>query len=209
MDTALTYLAEAGFDIAHAFDTRAASREPGWELLADAPPLGLLIGNTRALWPRFVAAMTDPALVAKADPLDHYTEHTIGGALPGAVTYFSHRTYGAAFLPFQRLAVATGLGALAPSQLVIHPTFGPWFALRAVVAIEGEPPARAPITKPCVCAAPCATALARALDATAAGTATWRAWLAVREACSLRAWRYTDGQSAFHYTKEWCPQEGR
>ena len=206
VDTAIAQLADAGFDLAHAFDTHAAAREPGWERLAQAPRYGIVIGNTRALWPHFVAAMRDRELAADPDPLERYTERTIDAAAPGAVVYYSHRRYAGAFLPFQRLAVATGLGALAPSQIVIHPIYGPWFALRAVIAVDGTPPARAPIARPCACTAACDRALTAALEAPE--STSWRAWLAVRDACTLRAWRYSEEQAAYHGTKVWAPQEG-
>ena len=194
---ALATLAAAGFDIAHAFDAAAAAREPGLELLAGDARLGLLIGNTRALWPPFSAALATPELAADPDPLERYTERTIDvafGASPGARVLYGHRQYDGAFLPLQRLAVVTGLGALAPTQLVIHPTYGPWFALRAVVLLDGEPPLRAPIASPCRCDASCLDAFARAQRST-----DWRDWLAVRERCSLQAWRYSDDQIRFHY----------
>jgi hypothetical protein len=191
---ALATLAAAGFDIAHAFDAAEATREPGLEMLAGDARLGLLIGNTRALWPRFREAMRDPELAAARDPLERYTERAIDGAFAGARIFYGHRTYGGGFLPLQRLAVVTGLGALAPIQLVIHPTYGPWFALRAVVVVEGEPPARAPIDPPCRCDASCREALERAKHST-----DWRDWLAVRERCSLQTWRYGDEQIRFHY----------
>lgn len=206
-------LAAAGFDLLHPFDAAAAAREPSLALLAGArgdpdARRGLLIGNTRALWPRFVAAARGPGapLAGAPHPLDRYTEETIGAAvaaaLPGARIYYSHRRYGGAFLPMQRLAVATGLGALAPSQLVIHPTYGPWFALRAAVVAPGEPPpARGPIPRPCQCGDACPAALSRALATT--GPGAWRAWLAVRDACTLRDHRYTDDQIAYHYTHAW------
>lgn len=220
MDAAITAaiarLADAGFDLVHAFDPAALAREPGWERLAGAPRMGLLVGNTRALWPRFVAAMRDPALAAERDPLDRYTERTIEAAFAGAPILYGHREYeaavsgapnvyavrehGDAFLPFTRLAVVTGLGALAASHLVIHPIYGPWFALRALVLVDGEPPVRAPIASPCTCGTACKTALATAL-----GSESWEHWLAVRDACSLRAWRYSDEQIRYHYTKRWIP----
>lgn len=202
----LARLADAGFDLAHAFDAAAAAREPGLELLA-APGepdarLGILVGNTRALWPRFAAALARPELAADPHPLQRYTEETIGAAFPGARTFYGHRRYGGAFLPLQRLAVATGLGALAPNQLVIHPVYGPWFALRAVVVIGGgPPPARPPIAQPCRCGPACAEALATARVAT--GSEAWRAWLAVRDACTLRDHRYVEDQIRYHYLRAW------
>ena len=221
MDASLARLAAAGFYLAHAFDAGAAAREPGLELLAGEPPpadddapadpapspaaparLGLLVGNTRALWPRFVAALAAPALAADPHPLQRYTEETVDAAFPGARIYYGHRRYGGAFLPLQRLAVLTGLGALAPSHLVVHPVYGPWFALRAVIVVPGTPPPPSPpIAQPCRCGPACAAALAAARAAV--GPDVWRAWLAVRDACTLRHHRYSEDQIRYHYTRAW------
>ncbi|MBS1123926.1 MAG: Ferredoxin, partial [Deltaproteobacteria bacterium] len=193
MEHAVAALADAGFDLAHGFDVDVVAREPGLERLASAGPerAGLLVGNTRALWPKFVEAMRDPALAADPDPLERYTERTLSAIFGDARIYYGHRHYDGAFLPLQRLAVASGLGALAASHLVIHPIYGPWFALRAAVVIAGPAPAALPvIAQPCQCAAACTQALAAAL----ASRADKRAWLAVRDACTLRAWRYGEDQ---------------
>jgi methylmalonic aciduria homocystinuria type C protein len=202
----ITRLIEAGFDLVHAFDADAAAREPGLGLLAARSTgggrLGILVGNTRALWPRFTAALARPELAADPDPLERYTEETIDAAFPGARIYYGHRRYGGAFLPLQRLAVATGLGALAPSHLVIHPVHGPWFALRAVILVDAAaPPLRAPIAQPCRCGPACAGALAGALAAR--GPGAWRAWLGVRDACTLRGHRYSEDQIRYHYLRVW------
>jgi len=198
----LAALADAGFDLAHELDTRIAAAEPGLECLGGTERRGILVGNTRALWPKFVAAMRDPELAAAPHPLERYTERTIDAAFPKARVFYGHRRYEGAFLPMQRLAVATGLGALAPCQLVIHPIYGPWFALRAVIVLDGSPVVHAPIAKPCRCDAACAETFHAALVA----GADWRAWLAVRDACVLRAWRYDDEQIRYHYTKSWISE---
>jgi methylmalonic aciduria homocystinuria type C protein len=183
-------LADAGFDVTQELDLGATG-------IAGVSGRGLLVGNTRALWPIFVAARAaDPALLASRDPLDLYTEHAIARAFPGARAWFAHRQYDGAFLPFQKIAVTAGLGALAPTQLVIHPIFGPWFALRALVALDGDPP---PPARPLNyrCTGECEVRLAEALQAR-----DWRAWLAVRDACCVgREFRYGDSQLAYHYTK--------
>jgi methylmalonic aciduria homocystinuria type C protein len=197
---ALATLAAAGFDIAHTFDAALAAREPGLACLAGDARLGILIGNTRALWPPFQAALRDPALAADPDPLDRYTERTIDAAFAGRI-YYGHRRYGTGFLPLQRLAAITGLGAIGPSQLVIHPVYGPWFALRAVVVIAGEPPERRPIAQPCRCDAACAERFARAQRS---GDA--RDWLELRRGCALQAWRYGDEQTDYHYANMLRPR---
>lgn len=194
----------AGFDVVQPFDALACAREPGLEVLGDpARRRGLLVGNTRALWPRFVAARArDRALDRDPHPIERYTVETldwIAASLPDARVYYGHREYDGAFLPFQRLAVASGLGALAPTHLVIHPIYGPWFALRAVIVCAGEPePAKLPIARACSCTNKCGDALARAVTAT---TDRGAAWLAVRDACTAgREHRYTEEQIAYHYS---------
>jgi methylmalonic aciduria homocystinuria type C protein len=196
----LSRLAAAGFDLAHAFDPERVAREPGLERLAGAARRrGVLIGNTRALWPRFLAAYcADPALAAAADPLDTYTARVIAAAAPDATCYFAHLRYDGAFLPFQRLAAVVGLAALSPTRLLIHPKLGPWLALRAVVLVDGEPVACAPSPPVCRCDAACA----RAFE-TARSSDRWQLWLAVRDACPVgREHRYSDDQIRYHYTKD-------
>lgn len=186
-------LADAGFDIAHEFDTAVLAADPAFAAVVDpALRVGVLVGNTRALWP-----IVRPLVAGGApDPIEHYTEATIARAFPGAPTWFSHRRYAGAFLPFQRIAVAAGLGALAPTQLVIHPRFGPWFALRALVIRAGDPPPTRALP-PYRCTGDCELRLAAAL----ASTGDWRAWLAVRDACTVgRDARYSDEQLTYHYT---------
>jgi hypothetical protein len=195
LDAAIAQLAAAGFDLVHRFDPAGRFAVP--------QRLGLLVGNSRALWPRFAEAMREPTLAAHPHPLDHYTETTITRAFPGAPIRFGHRRYDGAFVPLQQIAVATGLGAMAPSHLVIHPRFGPWFALRAVVLVDGDPPTSTPVARACTCGDACPTALAAALASS--GRETWRAWLAVRDACTLRDERYSDDQIRYHYLKVWRP----
>jgi hypothetical protein len=192
-------LADAGFDIVHPFDAHAIARLPGLDALLDPErPCGLLVGNTRALWPRFLAARrSDPALAASRHPIEDYVEQT-SAKFTDARCLFPHRQYDGAFLPFQRLAVAAGLGTLSASQLVIHPSYGPWFALRAVVLTAGVPTSRVLPAAACECAQRCPAAFERAREA----QSSWREWLAVRDACCVgRDYRYSDDQIEYHYTK--------
>jgi epoxyqueuosine reductase QueG len=59
------------------------------------------------------------------------------------------------------LGRAAGLGAASRLGLLLHPEFGPWMSLRAVVLTPLELPESGPLTDfdPCGgCAAPCASA---------------------------------------------------
>jgi methylmalonic aciduria homocystinuria type C protein len=197
LEPAIARAAAAGFDLAQTFDAAQVAGEPGLEMLASPARLGVLIGNTRALWPTFSAALAEPALAGAAHPLDTYTERTLDAAFAGAQIWYGHREYAGNFVPLGRLAAAIGVGALAPNHLLVHPTFGPWLALRAVILLAGPPPPRRlAIAQPCQCDAGCASALARAH-----ASMTWLDWLAVRDACSLRAHRYSEPQIAYHYAR--------
>lgn len=201
----MTTLPDLAFDIVHPFDAHACAREVGLPQLLDPDrPRGLLIGNTRALWPRLLAARAAaPELQGSADPLDLFTEREVERArarLDGRA-FYAHRSYAGAFLPFQRLAAAAGLAALAPTHLLVHPTFGPWFALRAVLLVAGEVVSPPRIEAPCRCDEGCLSAFADAREAS--GPEAWRAWLAVRDRCPVgRAYRYDDAQIGYHYTKD-------
>lgn len=182
-------LGDAGFDLVHELDLACLAHEPGTEaIVATGRRRGVLIANTRALWPIFVA--TAPS---GSDPLDRYTEDVVGTAFPGAHVWFAHR---APYLPFQRIAVAAGFAAMGPTHLAIHPTYGPWFGLRALVALPGEPRAAPPRLPAYICSGDCAAVLARSSE-------DWRSWLAVRDACCTgRDHRYGEAQLAYHYTKD-------
>lgn len=207
--------ASAGLDIVHPFDL--AAWKP--ELLGAPPPfaagkLGILIGNTRRLWPVFTAACRDtPGLAALPHPLDHYVTEQLTRVAAEctrrhAQLILAHVTAPRAF-PIQRLAELTGLASLSPSHLAIHPVHGPWFALRAVLSFDVDGPGTPPPAPahPCAsCSAPCVPALERALAvsgsplSSAAIAEHAREWIAVRDACPLgRASRYDDAQLSYHY----------
>ncbi len=174
-----------------------------------AVPCALLIGNTRELWPRFVNAYNaDAQLRASPDPFDKFVETTLAAVLDGRAVRFAHRLYDQTYVPMQRLAAASGLGALAPTQLVIHPTYGPWFSLRAIVAYQAAASAPSPGFAGCpasACQRNCQPAFDHAMAGATAGgpNSTWRDWLAVRTACTTgTAWRFSDEQIIYHYTKD-------
>jgi hypothetical protein len=179
--------------------------------LAAAPDrLGLLIGNTRALWEPFLAAWRAEAVLrADPNPVDCYTASRIGALvaelrLDGELR-FAHEPPPRR-LAVQRLADVSGLAPLSPVGLNIHPRFGPWIGLRAALVLDrrgpsGPPPA---VANPCPdYAATCVAAFERACAADGALPDTWRLWLAVRDACPIgRAYRYSEAQIRYHYTKD-------
>jgi methylmalonic aciduria homocystinuria type C protein len=213
-----TAATRAGFDIVHPFNVaHYNSTAPATQQLEEhgrRDALGILIGNTRRLWPAFTSAYAaDSALQSAAQPLDTYSVTRLTAVLAEASTaraqlVFSHVTHPRAF-PIQRLAERVGLAALSPSHLAIHPLHGPWVALRAVAVVDISGPAEGPppLAKPCQgCSAPCVPALERALAASgtplssAGVVAHAHLWIAVRDACPVgRTSRYGDAQLAYHY----------
>ncbi len=178
--------------------------------------LGVLIGNTRALWAPFVGALRrDPSRLDSTEPLDAYVITTVTEALRSLPlrwqVRWAHDTQ--APVAMQRLAHVSGLAHLAPSHLSVHRVHGPWIALRAVVVVDvAGPPGPAPAPRnPCAdCEHDCMAAYRRALtvagDVAASHAALsehWTEWLAVRDACPTgRSHRYTDDQVRYHYTKD-------
>ena len=176
-----------------------------------ARALVVVLGNTRALWPH----VRDAVARGDRDPVDDYVARVIRGAVAEALAPLTPRPrVEIRFAPeppprrvaMQRLAHVAGLAWLAPSHMCVHPTFGPWLALRAAVVIDVEgPPARLPIAAPCDCATGCQPALDRAIAAgpprdQAELRDRWRLWLAVRDACPVgREHRYEDDQIRYHY----------
>ena len=211
--------AEHGLDLVHPFSIGWYNDRlpPDVRRLPDfnRPALGLIIANTRAFWPAVKAALArDPELGDTADPIDRYVEITVGQALSGidqaSIVLFSHQNR-AEPLPVQRIAQAAGFAKLAPSHLSVHREHGPWIALRAVVVVDVDGPGDPPPEPfdPCTpCPKPCLVALDRALELTAhrvdalSVAQSFRAWLAVRDACPIgSAQRYSDEQIEYHYTK--------
>ncbi|MBX3181564.1 MAG: hypothetical protein KIT72_13165 [Polyangiaceae bacterium] len=185
----------------------------------------LVTGNTRALWPAFVTAR-QRGEVGPPDPLDAYTEAAHEAALRAAGAtarpLWAHR--GTPVLPIQRVAERLGLCHVGPAGLAVHPVYGPWFGLRALLVFPpglhgGAPlptapaPTAAPAPSaplpgagPCAgCAAPCRAAFDHARRATErldkqGIAATWRLWVAARDACPVgREHRYSAAQLAHHY----------
>lgn len=193
-----------------------AAVDPAYHLPDFGSPraLGILIGNTRTLWPALRAALAaDASLRATRDVVDRYTSTRVLAALQPLAQRWKVR------FPYerpprrvamQRLCHVSGLAHLSRSFLNVHPVYGPWIALRAAVVIDAEgPPGPAPDPpSPCPdCAHAClprfedaAAALrARGLDKPGLGE-TWPLWLAVRDACPIgREHRYSDEQIAYHY----------
>lgn len=209
----------AGLDVVHPFrldwfndETEPALRLPDF---GRTDALAIVVGNTRALWDAFTRVLSeDGALANSENPLDTYVETSLVAAARGAISarhaiFWAHHTTPAP-IAIQKIAHASGLAHLSPSRLSVHRSFGPWFALRAVVVVDAPGPSERPrALDPCTpCAKPCVAAFDRALAASGATRADevereWEAWADVRAVCPEgKSFRYGDDQLRYHYTKE-------
>ena len=135
-----------------------------WRSAAWAPHArgALVVGNAgRALFERFLASREREL---RDDPLDAYTRRVLGEAArlfdpPAAVGFYADRREGV-YLPLVALAQRAGFGTPGRIGVLIHPEFGPWIAIRAVMLVgvplvETDPLRFDPCTG---CPAPCASA---------------------------------------------------
>ncbi len=116
----------------------------------------------RALFSAFAAS---PESTLPGDPLDAYTRRVVDRAadrLGGAArAIYAFEKRGGVYADFVALAEASGLGAPSRLGLLLHPKFGPWLSIRAILFAETEFPETPPRSDfaPCTgCPAPCATA---------------------------------------------------
>jgi hypothetical protein len=119
----------------------------------------LVVGNAgRALWERFEES---PERALADDPLDRYARRVLAEAAshwdpPAAVGFYAERRSGM-YLPLVALARRAGFGSPGRVGVLIHPEFGPWIAIRAVLLVsESLPETSAEPFDPCTgCPAPC------------------------------------------------------
>ncbi len=220
---------QRGFDLMTPFSVRLVNEraKAGFELplLGRADALGVIVGNSRALWKPFIDSLPDEPF-RSADPLDSYVEESFERVLsvlgfPSGASPLRHwlgfsHSLTPRPLPMQKLADAAGLARLGPAHLNVHPLLGPWLALRAVVVFDLPPPAPlpAPAPSPCVgCSAPCRAALRDALAAQPSASApptalrelnaSRRRFLRVRDVCPVgTSYRYGERQIAYHYATD-------
>ena len=140
----------------------------------------IVIGNGgTAFWDAFRAfCARHPDAGRRPDPLDAFTQLVVEEALRPVLGGMPSRiVYPFRFpddpVSFVQLAECAGLGRRSLLGLLVHPTFGPWIALRAAVlvpvAIEAERPADG--------FDPCPTCVERAcMPACPAGAIADRGW---------------------------------
>lgn len=229
-------LAPLGFDIVGVADPSAYDR-----IVDEARRIGtrapwarsaVVVGNGGgSLWRRVVAwAEERGGLAALADPIDEYTERTVtpcvarvldAAGVRGELVFVFPQEGASPALSFVDLAAVAGLGAPSLLRVLVHPVFGPWMALRAVVLCDVEMRAPRPADgfDPCpgcrerACVAACPAGAVRAASGwdllacvdhrLASGDCAERCH--ARFDCVLgREHRYAPEAAAHHHRRAWA-----
>jgi hypothetical protein len=103
----------------------------------------VVIGNGGgAFWHAFRSRWDEPELARATDPLDSFTREVVEAAVarvvppPVRILYPFH--FSTEAISFMRLAECAGLGRPSLLGVLVHPHFGPWIALRAVILVADE-----------------------------------------------------------------------
>jgi len=156
-------LREAGFDVCASlgverYDAHVAGDWASQRILPSCRSIVLVGHSGHHFWSVFERS---PEAHAKADPVDTYTrralEEIAHGLEPDARVCLVLDQRGGAYLPLRTLAEHAGMGAPSRLGILLHPVYGPWWALRATLYLaESLPDRSTALTSPCVdCAAPC------------------------------------------------------
>jgi epoxyqueuosine reductase QueG len=196
-------LQQAGFNAAGvlAAERYDALVPPGWRstaLLPDARSAVALGCGGRAFGEAFLASVEAGA---STHPVDRFATRMVeraaealsnGGAETRALFYWERRD--GEFADFVALGRACGLGTPGRLGILIHPVYGPWISLRAVLLTTAPlaPTPPLPDFEPCEgCPAPCADACPgdavgrNSFDVHACARAT-RTYPTCRERCAAR-----------------------
>ena len=146
-------LSVSGFDIFHPFSLEHLDDSILRSLSIDdsSGKMGYLVGNTSQAWDPFIEWLAQQVnWFEMADPLETFVEEIIERCIGnGAQIFWTHETE-RYIVPVQRIAHQTGLAYLSAGQFNIHPHFGPWFALRAVVILPGDTVQNPPVSNPSI-----------------------------------------------------------
>lgn len=194
----------SGFDIVHPFSLEELDESVLKHLPVEdsSGKMGCLVGNTGKIWDCFIKWLSQkPNWSEIVDPLETFVEEVIEECVgQDAILFWTHETK-RYIVPVQRMAEQTGLAYLSAGQFNIHPHFGPWFALRAVVILSGETASNQNVSNPSTDAIEVQSAdlFNRLLES----KATWREWLTLRDLYDVgRTHRYSEAQIRYHYTRD-------
>eukprot|EP00906_Rhabdomonas_costata_P005805 RCo008624 len=138
-------LSAHGFDLLSSFQVQwyNAKVAPQYKVLdyGRGNTLGIVVGNTRALWVPFLRFCRDNADQLKAEhPLDTYTEHCVSKALDSCEIPFQKALLVAGSWPSKKPGGLSSLAFSHPTKLCLNPKLGSWVALRAMLVVDCDGP---------------------------------------------------------------------
>lgn len=221
LDKLAAALKPSGIDIVHPFYVQLYNNAPS--VKHPLPTFGLektfslLLGNTKAIWPPFIEHLvTHPQLLQAENPLDEYVVQAVSKAMLACsstnIEYhvrFSHET-DAKFVNMVEASRVAGLAYYNNGcHLCVHATYGPWFALRAVVSFNMDGNGYA-IGRPLPSPVGFVEALLQLEKQQTPNfmhmslwPKHWRYFVDLRDAVGAyigRAYRYSDEQLEYHYS---------
>lgn len=204
--------------------SRLLQLQPSLSSLFPAKPnsnsFSFIIGNTRLLWPQFMEYLRNQSPIGD-NPFDTFIQDKITEISlrfhPHPVhIHYSHVKYNEQYIPIQRLAhECFQMAYFDPvSHLSIHPEYGPWFALRALMTVECDETynndeiivhdfIESPLNNPLNIEQQ--KTVKSMMGKLLLGNAGWQQWVEMRDLLSTdkqrKEWRYCQDQLEYHYTK--------
>jgi hypothetical protein len=188
-----------------AYDARAPADYHSSCFLPGARGLVVAASAGPRLWRAFLERIRDgKASFEEPHPYDRFVTELLGKAddalaARGVRFYrFEARFDAPVAVNFVALGELVGFGAPGPFGLLIHPTFGPWWALRGAWLVDAEVEAATQGPPACKgCPAPCIGGWE------SAGPGIVLATPEARTRCIVgRDWRYDDDQLAYHHSRQ-------
>ncbi|MGH7440880.1 MAG: hypothetical protein ACRENE_34825 [Polyangiaceae bacterium] len=200
--TGIEVVASCGIE---AYDARAPADYHSSRFLSGARGLVVAASAGPRLWRRFLERMkSGQGSWGEPHPYDAFVGELLSRgdealAAKGVKFVRFEARFGAPVpVNFVALGELAGLGAAGPFGLLIHPTYGPWWALRGAWLVDAGVEPRVDRRAACEgCPAPCVGGWQNA------GSEILLASPDARRRCIVGPeWRYDEDQLAYHYARE-------
>ncbi|KAG9405926.1 hypothetical protein AC1031_003843 [Aphanomyces cochlioides] len=186
-----------------------------YKLASPSTSLLAMIGNTKHLWPYFVDSIDVDNI--PDHPLDEFTIREVTHGLNELETeldvspdqvYWVHDTAKGKMIAAIRMVVASGFASFSnEAHLSVHPTYGPWFGLRAAVVFPCDGPTERVFHEPSILELPPDVSKRteelynKALSMPSVVSAEAKSiWFQLRTGIApAHPFMYTDAQIRFHY----------
>jgi hypothetical protein len=199
----LNKLKEAGYELLYPFNAMSLFQKH----FDSEFNVALFVCNTKSFWNKF----TENQCMETTNPLEEKVEKDTCNIFSSKDihVFFSHKKYRNEYIPFQSIAHTIGLAYFEPiSHMSIHPIYGPWFSMRAIVVFKNMVvnseklyKSTAPLLKP---PGLDGKNLEEILFLLYNKKSDWNDWLSLRDSLSKMVgadnFRFSEEQILYHYT---------